>query len=67
MIYMGYRDRAPYPDGSYWHHIQYGIPTINHPGGLLSPGMQCVVNNGSPIPRLPRRAAAGALSSSVGS
>jgi hypothetical protein len=50
MIYMGYCDGVPYPDGSYWHHIQYGIPMINHPGGLLSPGMQCVVNNGSPIP-----------------
>jgi hypothetical protein len=50
MIYMGYCDGVPYPDGSYWHHIQYGIPMVGHPAGLLSPGMQCVVNNGSPIP-----------------
>jgi hypothetical protein len=50
MIYAGYSDGTRYPDGTYWHYIQYGIPVIGHPAGLLSPGMQCVLDNGSPVP-----------------
>jgi hypothetical protein len=50
MIILGYCDGVKYPDGSYWHYIQYGVPLIGHPGGLLSPGMQCVIDNGSPVP-----------------
>lgn len=46
MLYLGYCDGVPFPDGSYWHYIQYGVPMVNHPGGLVGPGMQCVVPNG---------------------
>jgi hypothetical protein len=51
-IYLAYCDGVPYPDGSYWHTIQYEVPVIGHPNGLLSPGMQCVVNpGGGPAPQ----------------
>ena len=46
-ISMAYCDGVPYPDGSYWHAIQYGAPMIGHPYGLLSPGLQCVVGGGA--------------------
>ncbi|MEZ0366769.1 hypothetical protein ACAG26_24150 [Mycobacterium sp. pUA109] len=49
-MWLGYCDGVHYPDGSYWHTIQYGLPLIGHPNGLLSPGMQCVVDDGGPIP-----------------
>jgi hypothetical protein len=51
-VYLAYCDGVPYADGSYWHTIQYGVPMIGHPNGLLSPGMQCVVNpGGGPTPQ----------------
>jgi hypothetical protein len=51
-ISLAYCDGVPYPDDSYWYAIQYGAPMIGHPYGLLSPGMQCVVNpDGGPVPQ----------------
>ena len=49
-ISLAYCDGVPYPDGSFWHTIQYGAPMIGHPYGLLSPGLQCVVGGG-PVPQ----------------
>jgi hypothetical protein len=51
-ISLAYCDGVPYPDGSYWHTIQYGAPMTGHPYGLLSPGLQCVLGGGA-IPSSP--------------
>jgi hypothetical protein len=48
--WLAYCDGLPYPDGSYWHGLQYGTPVIGRPYGLLSPGLQCVINTGGPVP-----------------
>lgn len=51
-VYLAYCDGVPYPDGSYWHAIQYGLPVIGHPYGIVSPGLQCVINpGGGPAPQ----------------
>lgn len=50
MIWYGYCDGEHYPDGTYWHWFQQGIPTIGHPAGLLGQPMECVVDNGTPMP-----------------
>jgi hypothetical protein len=67
-ISLAYCDGVPYPDGSYWHAIQYGAPMIGHPYGLLSPGLQCVVGGGAvpqpaPSPVVVVAAPAGATAS----
>jgi hypothetical protein len=60
-ISLAYCDGVPYPDGSYWHAIQYGAPMIGRPYGLLSPGLQCVVGGGA----IPQPAAPGGCGGAV--
>ncbi|MDT5108554.1 MAG: hypothetical protein QOI01_47 [Mycobacterium sp.] len=60
-ISLAYCDGVPYPDGSYWHTIQYGAPMIGHPYGLLSPGLQCVVGGGAVPQPAPPGACGGAV------
>jgi hypothetical protein len=60
-ISLAYCDGVPYPDGSFWHTIQYGAPMIGHPYGLLSPGLQCVVSGGAIPQPAPPGGCAGAV------
>lgn len=36
-IWMGFCDGERYPDGSYWHTRQWGIPLYGNPNGLAAP------------------------------
>ncbi len=64
-LFEGYCDGVKYPDGSYWHRIQYGgynLPWFNQTGGAPTQlGLSCVVDpDNSPIPQpAPRADAAG--------
>jgi hypothetical protein len=60
-ISLAYCDGVQYPDGSFWHSIQYGAPMIGHPYGLLSPGLQCVVGGGPVPPPAPPGGCGGAV------
>lgn len=55
-LFEGYCDGVKYPDGSYWHRIQYGdatLPWFNQTGGQPTQlGLSCVVDpDNSPIPQ----------------
>lgn len=50
MLWLGYCDGERYPDGSYWHQVQNGLPMIDHPAGFFGVPMECVVDNGTPVP-----------------
>lgn len=54
-IWMGFCDGERYPDGSYWHTRQWGIPLYGNPNGLAGTnggpnGAECVIDNGTPVP-----------------
>ena len=54
-IYMGFCDGEHYPDGSYWHTRQWGIPIYGNQNGLAGThggpnGAECVIDNGTPLP-----------------
>lgn len=54
-IWMGFCDGEHYPDGSYWHTRQWGIPIYGSPNGLAGTnggpnGAECVIDNGTAVP-----------------
>lgn len=61
-IWAGFCDGEHCPDGSYWHTRQCGIPVYGNSNGLLgtnsngASGAECVIDNGSPLPRRRRPA-----------
>lgn len=57
----GYCDGQHYPDGSYWHAVQYGAATVEHPGGWMALPKECVVDDGSGIRPAPPGGCDGAV------
>lgn len=57
----GYCDGEAYPDGSYWHAVQYGAATVEHPSGWMALSKECVVHDGSGTRPAPSGGCGGAV------
>lgn len=57
----GYCDGEPYPDGSYWHAVQHGAATVEHPRGWMALVKECVVRDGSGTQPAPPGGCGGAV------